>query len=41
MGATTGPLSEELLAQLRKIDTPTITNALDLMDIMPRTEGFM
>jgi 4-hydroxy-4-methyl-2-oxoglutarate aldolase len=41
MGATTGPLSEELLSQLRKIDTPTIANALELMDIMPRTEGFM
>lgn len=39
--ATTGPLSEELLAQLRKIDTPTIANALELMDIRPRTEGFM
>jgi regulator of RNase E activity RraA len=41
MGATTGPLSAELLAQLRKIDTPTIANALELMDIRPRTEGFM
>lgn len=41
MGATTGPLSEELLAQLSKIDTPTIANALELMDIRPRTEGFM
>ncbi|NQW19349.1 MAG: RraA family protein [Chloroflexi bacterium] len=41
MGATTGPLSEELLAQLRKIDTPTIANALELMNIRPRTEGFM
>ncbi len=41
MGATKGPLSEELLAQLRKIDTPTIANALELMDIRPRTEGFM
>ncbi len=41
MGATIGPLSEELLAQLRKIDTPTIANALELMDIRPRTEGFM
>ena len=41
MGATTGPLSEELLAQLRKIDTPTIANALELMDIRPRTEGFL
>ncbi len=41
MGATEGPLSKELLAQLRKIDTPTIANALELMDIMPRTEGFM
>jgi regulator of RNase E activity RraA len=41
MGATTGPLSAELLAQLRKIDTPTIANALELMDIRPRTEGFL
>ncbi|MDP6666543.1 MAG: RraA family protein [Dehalococcoidia bacterium] len=41
MGNTTGPLSEELLAQLRKIDTPTIANALEVMDIQPRTEGFM
>ncbi len=41
MGATNGPLSEELLAQLRKIDTPTIANALELMDVRPRTEGFM
>jgi hypothetical protein len=41
MGATTGSLSEELLPQLRKIDTPTIANALELMDIRPRTEGFM
>ena len=41
MGATTGPLSEELLDQLRKIDTPTIANALELMDIRPRTEGFL
>ncbi|MGA0276108.1 MAG: RraA family protein [Dehalococcoidia bacterium] len=36
-----GPLSEELLAQIRKIDTPTIANALELLDILPRTEGFM
>lgn len=41
MGATTDPLSQELLSQLRKIDTPTIANALELMDIRPRTEGFM
>jgi hypothetical protein len=41
MGATTGPLSEDLLDQLRKMDTPTIANALELMDIRPRTEGFM
>ncbi len=41
MGDTTGPLSADLLAQLRKIDTPTVANALELMDIRPRTEGFM
>jgi len=41
MGATTGPLTEDLLDQLRKIDTPTIANALELMEIRPRTEGFM
>ena len=41
MGATTGPLTENLLDQLRKIDTPTIANALELMEIRPRTEGFM
>ena len=27
--------------QLKSIDTPTIANALELMDIRPRTEGFM
>ena len=41
MGATTGPLTEDLLDQLTKIDTPTIANALELMEIRPRTEGFM
>jgi regulator of RNase E activity RraA len=41
MSNATGPLSAELLDQLRKIDTPTIANALELMDIRPRTEGFM
>ena len=41
MGSKESPLSAKLLQQLRKIDTPTIANALELMDIMPRTEGFM
>lgn len=41
MGTAAGPLPAELLDQLRKIDTPTIANALELMDIRPRTEGFM
>ena len=41
MGGTAGPLSNELLVQLKSIDTPTIANALELMDIRPRTEGFM
>ena len=37
-GNAAGPLSAELLDQLRKIDTPTIANALELMDIRPRTD---
>jgi regulator of RNase E activity RraA len=41
MGDTAGRLSNELLVQLKTIDTPTIANALELMDIRPRTEGFM
>ena len=41
MGTDPGPLSAELLDQLKKIDTPTIANALELMDIRPRTEGFL
>ena len=41
MGDTAGRLSNELLLRLKTIDTPTIANALELMDIRPRTEGFM
>ena len=37
-GNAADPLSAELLDQLRKIDTPTIANALELMDIRPRTD---
>ena len=34
-------LSEELLKKLESIDTPTIANALELLEILPRTEGFL
>ena len=34
-------LSKELLKKLESIDTPTIANALELLEILPRTEGFL
>ena len=34
------PLNEQELAALRKLDTPTIANVLEPLDIRPRTEGF-
>ena len=34
------PLNEEELAALRELDTPTIANVLEPLDIRPRTEGF-
>ena len=37
-GNAADPFSAELLDQLRKIDTPTIANTLELMDIRPRTD---
>jgi 4-hydroxy-4-methyl-2-oxoglutarate aldolase len=35
------PLSTEQLEELRKISTPTISNAIETFDVRPRNEGFM
>lgn len=35
------PLTTEQLAALAELDTPTIANALEELDIRPRTEGFL
>ncbi len=34
------PLPESVLTELRKYDTPTICNVLELFDYRPRTEGY-
>src|SRR5438067_1141962 len=34
-------ISLAVLEQLRKFDTPTICNVLELFDAMPRTSGYM
>ncbi|MDA0321792.1 MAG: RraA family protein [Verrucomicrobia bacterium] len=34
-------LSTETLDLLRKVDTPTVCNALELFDVRPRTSGYM
>ena len=34
------PLNDKELAELRELDTPTISNILEPLDIRPRTEGF-
>ncbi|HEY2909338.1 MAG TPA: RraA family protein [Gemmataceae bacterium] len=34
-------ISSSVLEQLRKFDTPTICNVLELFDAMPRTSGYM
>jgi 4-hydroxy-4-methyl-2-oxoglutarate aldolase len=36
-----GNFSPELLERLRQIDTPTISNAIELYKVRDRTEGFM
>ncbi len=36
-----GPLSKAELDSLRKITTPTISNAIELFDVRPRNQGFM
>src|SRR5260221_2042838 len=38
---STSPLSPAILEQLRKFDTPTICNVLELFEAMPRTAGYM
>ena len=37
----TAPVSTAVLEQLRKFDTPTICNVLELFDARPRTAGYM
>ncbi len=34
------PLLEATIAQLRKYDTPTVCNAIELLEIRPRTAGY-
>ncbi len=34
------PVPESILAELRKYDTPTICNVIELFDYRPRTEGY-
>ena len=34
------PLSQELLADLARIDTPTVCNVIELFDVRPRNLGF-
>jgi regulator of RNase E activity RraA len=38
---STPVVSAEVLALLRKYDTPTVCNVVELFDIRPRTEGYM
>lgn len=40
MTDSSAPLTEEELAAIRALDTPTIANALELTDIRPWTDGF-
>src|SRR6516225_5175205 len=35
------PLSPAVLEQLRRYDTPTICNVVELYDLYPRTAGYM
>ncbi|MDA1297279.1 MAG: RraA family protein [Chloroflexi bacterium] len=41
MTKATAPLTAEQLAAITRLDTPTIANALEELNIRPRTEGFM
>ena len=41
MADVQAPLTPEQLQALAKLDTPTIANALEELDIRPRTEGFL
>jgi len=34
-------LTERQLEELRQFDSPTVSNAIELFDVRPRTEGFM
>lgn len=35
------PLTDEELAMLRKVDTPTVCNVIELFDVRPRNVGYM
>ena len=35
------PLSDSELGRLRKYDTPTVCNVVELFDLHPRTAGYM
>ncbi len=35
------PVDDEIFAELRKFDTPTVCNVIELFDIRPRNTGFM
>ena len=37
----TQPLTSDELAALRDIDSPTVSNAIEVFDVRPRNEGFM
>src|ERR1700756_2923552 len=35
------PISAAVLEQLRRFDTPTVCNVIELFDLRPRTAGYM
>jgi len=35
------PISSETLAKLRQFDTPTVSNVIELFDVVPRNRGYM
>lgn len=37
----TGPLSDAEIERLRRVDTPTVCNAIELFDVRPRNTGYM
>ncbi len=41
MTETQGVLSAEQLAELRRFSTPTLSNAIEMFNVRPRSQGFM